>query len=187
MVRPLKISLPTTPTPCRLFQKRNWLCSQNTNATWNTFIHLQADQFHLRTTQMVNTSPLSTPEKTICEHQSNCNNKQFFFTNKNATPTLHAIRNINDNNSQGDLLLTKKLSRTNKNFDDSIILNILQNNFRHLKNKFWKRVWIFTLKNQDMTSSNWWTIYFGFAEIYNSETFFILHALLKRPWCNGFD
>ena len=105
----------------------------------------------------------------------------------NATPTLHAIGNINDNNSQGDLPLTNKLSRTNKNFDDSIILNILQNNFRHLKNKFWKRVWIFTLKNQDMTSSNWWTIYFGFAEIYNSETFFILPALLKRPWCNDFD
>ena len=31
----------------------------------------------------------------------------------------------------------------------------------HLKNQLWKRIWIFALK----------TIYFGFAEIYDSEFF----------------
>ena len=45
----------------------------------------------------------------------------------NSTPTVHAIRNLNDSNIQDDLPLTKTPSRTTKNFDDSIIFNISGN------------------------------------------------------------
>ena len=41
----------------------------------------------------------------------------------NSTPTVHAVRNLNDNNIQDDLPLTKKPSHTTKNFEDSIIFN----------------------------------------------------------------
>ena len=42
----------------------------------------------------------------------------------NSTPAVHTTRNLNDNNIQDDLPLIKKPSRTNKNFDDSILFNI---------------------------------------------------------------
>ena len=44
----------------------------------------------------------------------------------NSKSTVHAIKNLNDNNIQDDLPLTKKPSRTTKNFDDWIIFNILK-------------------------------------------------------------
>ena len=55
-------------------------------------------------------------------------NKQLhtYCTHLLYTPTVHTTRNLNDNNIQDDLPLLKKPSRTTKNFDDSIIFNILE-------------------------------------------------------------
>ena len=39
---------------------------------------------------------------------------------------MHAIRNLNDSNTEDDLPLTKKPSRTTKHFDDSTIFSISQ-------------------------------------------------------------
>ena len=61
--------------------------------------------------RLANTTPIETSNK-------------FSSLMNNSTPTVHAIRNLNDSNIQDDLPLTKKLSQTTKNFDDSIIFNI---------------------------------------------------------------
>ena len=61
--------------------------------------------------QLANTTPIEITNK-------------FSSVTNNSSPTVHTIRNLNDNNIQDDLPLTKKPSRTTKNFDDSIIFNI---------------------------------------------------------------
>ena len=50
--------------------------------------------------------------------------KKFSSLINNSTASVYAIRNLNDNNIQNDLPLTKKPSQTTRNFDDSIIFNI---------------------------------------------------------------
>ena len=52
-----------------------------------------------RPTQMVNTSPLITPEKAIWKHHSNSNNKKILSSNKNnLIPIEDTVRNLNDDN-----------------------------------------------------------------------------------------
>ena len=65
------------------------------------------------------------PEKTTCEYHSNkFSSLKFSSLINNSTASVYAIRNLNDNNIQNDLPLTKKPSQTTRNFDDSIIFNI---------------------------------------------------------------
>ena len=63
--------------------------------------------------RLANTTPIETTNN-------------FSSLMNNSKSTVHAIKNLNDNNIQDDLPLTKKPSRTSKNFDDWIIFNILE-------------------------------------------------------------
>ena len=90
--------------------------------------------------QLANTNPIEITNK-------------FSSLINNSTPIVHAIRNLNGNKVRDNLPLT------NHHGQPKILMiqsysTYQKNNFRHLKDQFWKRVRIFAVEQQDITNSN---------------------------------
>ena len=115
----------TAPAPCRLFWKSNIdnvsKIQMQRKIQWYNYKRIN---FIWRPAETVNTSPLSTPKKRLENTTPIEITNKFSSLINISTTTVHAIRNLNDSNIQGDLPLTKKPSLTTKHFDHSIIFNI---------------------------------------------------------------
>ena len=91
----------------------------------------------------------------------------------NSTPTVHTTRNLNDNNIQDNLPLIKKPSRTTKNFDDSIIFNISEKQLSPSEKSVLEKGLNFCPVTPGYNKLKLIDDLFCFAEIYDSESFFM--------------